>query len=89
MAHDRDGVELFPGDIVSLPCRITDVDEHEKHINAALETVDPVFPENTRRHILVNAKQVVLLSRAIVPTDNENGGAISSPEIPVEITKEV
>jgi hypothetical protein len=79
MPHDRDGIELHPGDIVSLPCKITGVDSHDEYINTALETVDPVFPENVRRHVLVNAKQVVLLSRAI--DDKKNEGAISSPDL--------
>ena len=60
MPRDRDGEKLRPGDIVHVPCVVTGIDNQPEYMNVALETVEPMYPGNTKLALILNARQVVL-----------------------------
>lgn len=65
MPHDRDGKLLGVGDSILVPARITGIHDTEEYCNVTLETLQPMFPGDSRSTITLNAKQVVLfLTRA-------------------------
>ena len=62
MPHDMNGNILKVGDIVSIPCRITQIQLGEDYCNVSLETVKTMPPENkyTSSYSL-NTKQIELV----------------------------
>ena len=67
MPHDKNGVLLQPGDLVSLPCLVRDVSPGEEFCNVTLVSQEPMFPGDQLTTIVVNTKQVKFLDRS-VPT---------------------
>jgi hypothetical protein len=58
MPHDRKGNLLKVGDIVNIPAVVTNVNEGEDYCNISVETIEPMFPGNSKSTISLNAKQV-------------------------------
>lgn len=80
MPSDKNGIKLQVGDTVNMVCLITGLDHHAEFINMALETVEPIWPSDKKREILVNSNQVFFMGRPENPSKPES--AISSVDIP-------
>lgn len=65
MAHDINGTEIAPGDLVMIPCRVVSVQETEdgKYCNVNVETVHPMPPYEKGQVIVLNTQQTVLFGR--------------------------
>ena len=66
MPHDRDGKLLSVGDEVLVPCRIKTIHDTEGYCNVDLETLQPMYPGDTRSLVVLNAKQVVKMVAALL-----------------------
>jgi hypothetical protein len=60
MAHDANGQKLHVGDVVSVQCKVTGIDEDEYFYNTAVETMEPVTEGGRRKTMILNSRQVVL-----------------------------
>ncbi len=60
MPHDKNGHVLNEGDLVSIPARVTSVmsTDGDAWSNVIVETVEPMYPGDTKTTISLNAKQV-------------------------------
>lgn len=62
--HDRDGRPLEVGDVVNVPCKITSIVSNSEHYcNVNVETVEPMYPGDSKTSISLNAKQTVFSMR--------------------------
>jgi len=64
MPHDRKGVLLSAGDVVNVPCKVTDIQASTGFCNVTVETVEEMPGNNTKTTITLNAKQVERVSGA-------------------------
>lgn len=58
MPHDRKGNLLKAGDHVLIEATVKDVQAGEEYCNVTLETVEPMYPGDSKSTIVLNAKQV-------------------------------
>lgn len=58
MPHDANGNLLQVGNIVNVPCKITEIHQTEEYCNLILETQFKMFPSENRSNISLNARQV-------------------------------
>lgn len=69
--HDRNGTELRKGDVVLVPCVVTEVSPESGYCNLSLETVHGRRPDALKEHIhAINTAVVVLHER---PADITEG----------------
>jgi hypothetical protein len=61
MPHDKNGKELKVGDRVNVEYEVTAVHTGEEYCNVSLQTVEPMFPGDSKTPATLNAKQVELL----------------------------
>lgn len=63
MPHDKNGHTLVAGDLVNIPARVREVysTDGDAYCNVCLETVEPMFPTESKSTITLNAKQVELV----------------------------
>lgn len=59
MPRDALGVELVAGDVVYVPCIITNTTENLDYINLEVETERLFFPDKSRVGVKLNSKQVI------------------------------
>jgi hypothetical protein len=59
MPHDRDGAPLKVGDEVTIPAVVTSISPGADYCNLSVETVEPMFPGDSKTTVTLNAKQVV------------------------------
>lgn len=59
MPHDCFGQELHEGDIVLVPCRVKNVQQHNEFCNVNLETTRNMFPGDYKSSLVLNSTQVV------------------------------
>jgi len=58
MPHDRKGNLLNVGDHVVIEATVTQVQTGEEYCNVTLETIEPMYPGDSRSTLSLNAKQV-------------------------------
>jgi hypothetical protein len=58
MPHDKHGQVLTVGDRVTVLATVKSVTTTEEYCNVGLETVEPMYPGETRSSLTLNAKQV-------------------------------
>jgi deoxycytidylate deaminase len=58
MPHDRDGVEVKPGDRVLMECVVREVMSTEDYCNVNLETVSVMPPRENPTMLTLNTRQV-------------------------------
>ena len=58
MPHDRDGIEVKPGDRVLVECVVKAVHSTADYCNVDLETVSPMPPRDTSTMLTMNTRQV-------------------------------
>lgn len=58
MPHDRKGNLLSVGDHVVIEATVTQVQPGEEYCNVQLETIEPMYPGDSKSTITLNAKQV-------------------------------
>jgi flavin reductase (DIM6/NTAB) family NADH-FMN oxidoreductase RutF len=58
MPHDRKGNLLNVGDHVIIEATVTHVHTGEEYCNLTLETIEPMYPDNSPSTLSLNAKQV-------------------------------
>jgi hypothetical protein len=66
MPHDMNGNLLKPGDRVSMWFDVKVVQTGDEYCNLTLESVEPMYPGNSKTGLSVNAKQVALIPAAAV-----------------------
>lgn len=59
MPHDKNGTELKVGDTVQVAAKVLSIQPTEDYCNLSLETVEPMYPGDTKSSLTLNAKQVV------------------------------
>lgn len=60
MPHDRNGKLLKVGDVVNVPCRVTQLHEGTEHCNVQLETLEPMPPYTEPYTLSLNTRQTEL-----------------------------
>ena len=60
MPHDRKGHELQAGDLIMIEAIVRSVSPGEEYCNLTLDTVEPMYPADTKTCIVLNARQVTL-----------------------------
>ena len=70
MPHDFNNTEVAVGDLVMIPCRVTDVfvTEDGKYCNLNVQTVHPMPPYETGSAITLNTRQVVMFGKGTFAT---------------------
>lgn len=58
MPNDKNGALVKVGDTVIVPCVITSITEGTEYCNVTMETVEPMYPGDSKNTIVLNAKQV-------------------------------
>lgn len=58
MPHDRDGKLLEVGDFVYIPCVVLNIQSGTDYCNVSLESIEPMFPSDSKSSFALNAKQV-------------------------------
>lgn len=58
MPHDMNGTKLEVGDLVLVPCLVTQVMTGAEYCNVTLQTEKPMFPSQHPTGISLNASQV-------------------------------
>jgi hypothetical protein len=58
MPHDRKGNVLNVGDEVMVPAKITSVQAGLEYCNLTVETIEPMYPGESKSTITLNTKQV-------------------------------
>jgi hypothetical protein len=58
MPHDRKGNLLSVGDHVIIEAGVTQVQAGEEYCNVTLQTIEPMYPGNSKSTLTLNAKQV-------------------------------
>jgi hypothetical protein len=85
--HDKNGTAIAKGDVVNVPCRITEEHGGTDYCNVTLETVEPMHPGTNKTTITLNSKQVIRDDEASKQADNgaseqagaESGNATGEP----------
>jgi hypothetical protein len=57
MPHDKNGVEVKPGDIVTVRFKVKEVQQTEDYCNVTMETESEMLPNGGRTGIVLNAAQ--------------------------------
>lgn len=82
--HDHNGTPLKPGDIVNIPCIVTETYGGQDYCNVRLETIHGRKPDGAKETFsAINTAQVVLVDRPVQPDPTVN------PEPPAEPTERV
>lgn len=77
MPHDKNGRVLTEGDLVNVPARVKRIHEGDEYCNVEIETVEPMYPGDSKSNLTLNTKQVELVEKATVETA---GGAPAADE---------
>lgn len=59
MPHDINGYGLNAGDEVLVRCKVVTLHTADEYCNVTLETVEPMYPGQSKTGITLNARQVV------------------------------
>ncbi len=60
MPHDKNGVELKTGDVVTMEFVVKDVYPNVEYCSITLESVEPLYPGDVKTTLMsVNTKQIV------------------------------
>ncbi len=57
MPHDAKGNPLSPGDQVLVRCKVREILAGEEYCNATLETIESMYPGETKTLITINTRQ--------------------------------
>lgn len=60
MPHDRNSRPLKVGDVVNVPCQVTQLQEGTEYCNVTVQTLEPMFPSTSPSTITLNSRQVEL-----------------------------
>jgi len=63
MPHYRNGNILEVGDEVMVPAKITSVQAGLEYCNLTVETIEPMYPGDSKNTITLNTKQVEKVQR--------------------------
>lgn len=58
MPHDKNGNLLEVGDDVIIRAKVTQVHTGEEYCNLSLESVEPMYPGDSKNQFTLNTKQV-------------------------------
>lgn len=70
MPHDKNGKEVFPGDLIFVPARVISVSPGNDYCNLNLETVEKMFPSDTTNTMTLNTRQVIV-AESLPPSDTD------------------